>query len=228
MHITDQKLHFYIFTVGNLQNIFLEHEAKGSACGVRRLTSCSDLIADWWRARQLMWERFGGSERHKSRAEEVYSDSYRCNTCGRKRAEAQQQAAHFVAKVQRIYIASRNCCRLNWCSSELTDHKGRSYSSYDKHYDFVPTSVKPELRTPVSGRTPPTSPWQFDKSPRCCLRFPTIPDKPQLVSGIWATVFPTTHMLPSISWAPFASFSRERSLQVAQTVSNHKLGKNPD
>ncbi len=26
MHITDQKLSFYIFTVGNLQNIFMEHD----------------------------------------------------------------------------------------------------------------------------------------------------------------------------------------------------------
>ncbi len=26
MHITDQKLSFDIFTVGNLQNIFLEHD----------------------------------------------------------------------------------------------------------------------------------------------------------------------------------------------------------
>ncbi len=26
MHITNQKLSFYIFTVGNLQNIFMEHE----------------------------------------------------------------------------------------------------------------------------------------------------------------------------------------------------------
>ncbi len=25
MHITNQKLRFYIFTVGNLQNIFMEH-----------------------------------------------------------------------------------------------------------------------------------------------------------------------------------------------------------
>ncbi len=25
MHITNQKLHFDIFTVGNLQNIFMEH-----------------------------------------------------------------------------------------------------------------------------------------------------------------------------------------------------------
>ncbi len=25
MHITNQKLSFYIFTVGNLQNIFMEH-----------------------------------------------------------------------------------------------------------------------------------------------------------------------------------------------------------
>ncbi len=26
MHITSQKLSFYIFTVGNLQNIFMEHD----------------------------------------------------------------------------------------------------------------------------------------------------------------------------------------------------------
>ncbi len=26
MHITDQKLSFYIFMVGNLQNIFIEHD----------------------------------------------------------------------------------------------------------------------------------------------------------------------------------------------------------
>ncbi len=26
MHITNQKLSFYIFTVGNLQNIFMEHD----------------------------------------------------------------------------------------------------------------------------------------------------------------------------------------------------------
>ncbi len=26
MHITNQKLHFGIFTVGNLQNIFMEHD----------------------------------------------------------------------------------------------------------------------------------------------------------------------------------------------------------
>ncbi len=26
MHITDQKISFYIFTVGNLQNIFMEHD----------------------------------------------------------------------------------------------------------------------------------------------------------------------------------------------------------
>ncbi len=26
MHITNQKLRFYIFTVGNLQNIFMEHD----------------------------------------------------------------------------------------------------------------------------------------------------------------------------------------------------------
>ncbi len=26
MHITNQKLHFDIFTVGNLQNIFMEHD----------------------------------------------------------------------------------------------------------------------------------------------------------------------------------------------------------
>ncbi len=28
MHFTNQKLSFYILTVGNLQNIFLEHERK--------------------------------------------------------------------------------------------------------------------------------------------------------------------------------------------------------
>ncbi len=26
MHITNQKFNFYIFTVGNLQNIFMEHD----------------------------------------------------------------------------------------------------------------------------------------------------------------------------------------------------------
>ncbi len=26
MHITNQKLRFYIFTVGNFQNIFMEHD----------------------------------------------------------------------------------------------------------------------------------------------------------------------------------------------------------
>ncbi len=26
MHITNQKLSFYIFTVGNLQNVFMEHD----------------------------------------------------------------------------------------------------------------------------------------------------------------------------------------------------------
>ncbi len=26
MHITNQKLHFYIFAVGNLLNIFIEHD----------------------------------------------------------------------------------------------------------------------------------------------------------------------------------------------------------
>ncbi len=26
MHITNQKLHFYIFTVGNFKNIFMEHD----------------------------------------------------------------------------------------------------------------------------------------------------------------------------------------------------------
>ncbi len=26
MHITNQKLNFYIFTVGNLQNVFMEHD----------------------------------------------------------------------------------------------------------------------------------------------------------------------------------------------------------
>ncbi len=26
MHITNQKLSFYIFTVGNVQNIFMEHD----------------------------------------------------------------------------------------------------------------------------------------------------------------------------------------------------------
>ncbi len=26
MHITNQKLRFYIFTVGNVQNIFMEHD----------------------------------------------------------------------------------------------------------------------------------------------------------------------------------------------------------
>ncbi len=26
VHITNQKLSFYIFTVGNLQNIFMEHD----------------------------------------------------------------------------------------------------------------------------------------------------------------------------------------------------------
>ncbi len=26
MHITNQKLSFYIFTIGNLQNIFMEHD----------------------------------------------------------------------------------------------------------------------------------------------------------------------------------------------------------
>ncbi len=26
MHITNKKLRFYIFTVGNLQNIFMEHD----------------------------------------------------------------------------------------------------------------------------------------------------------------------------------------------------------
>jgi len=74
---------------------------------------------------------------------------------------------------------------------------------------LVPQSVKPELMTPDSDRAPPTSLWQVYKGHRCCLRFPAIPDKPQLVSGVYATVLPTTHLLPSISWRTFASFSRE-------------------
>lgn len=156
-----------------------------------------------------MWERFSGSERRKSRAEEVYSDSYRCNTCGRKWAEARQQAACFVSNVRQTDITSRNLCwrNENWVIIKVTVTVQNKATIWLP--SLVPQSVKPELMTPDLGRTPPTSPWQVYKGPRCCLYFPAIPDKPQLVSGVYATVFPTTHLLPSISWTPFASFSRE-------------------
>ncbi len=41
MHITNQKLSFDIFTVGNLQNIFMEHDLKSNAlqCCVAPLKS---------------------------------------------------------------------------------------------------------------------------------------------------------------------------------------------